>query len=206
MSKGTRRRFLRQTGVGLLATSGAIAAPDAVTPVQIIEALGDTLIPTEEPRYPGYRRLERFHISGYVWNQLRVVDRVTAPNLALFNESPEANTGKTFVELDPAQRATYVEQLFAATESPTVPHKVLLQARERIFSIFYHNFPYQTIDRDEKGTPIASDQLHQIINPKKSDAITGWDIAGYRGPLSWAEEEQRRARFRKIHWHEKEPA
>jgi hypothetical protein len=206
MRRATRRRFLRQTGLGVLATSGvgehASAQPPAVTPLRIVAALGDTLIPTEEPRYPGYKRLEGFSISNSVWNQLRVVDRVTAQNLALFNDSPKETMGKTFLELDQLERAKHLDRLFAETDATTPVHKVLRQARERIFLVFYRNFPYDTIDRDEKGTPIASDKLHQIVNPKKSSVITGWDIAGYRGPLSWEEEEQRRARFKKIHWHE----
>lgn len=209
MKKGTRRRFLRQTGLGILATSGAVEPvalaqpePAAATPLQIVAALADTLIPTEEPQYPGYRRLESFNISTFVWNQLRVVDRVTPQNLASFNEAPKATLGKPFLELDPAGRARHLDQLFSETDGASVPHKVLRQARERIFAVFYRNFPYHTIDRDEKGTPIATDKLHQIINPKKSNIVTGWDIAGYRGPLSWEEEEERRARFKKIHWHE----
>jgi hypothetical protein len=215
VKKGTRRRFLRQTGLGILATSAveqvsaapqaAIAVPASATPLQVVSALGDTLIPTEEPQYPGYRRLESFNISTYVWNQLRVVDRVTPQNLVLFNESSKVAMDKTFLELDSAERARHVDRLFAETDGDTAAHKVLRQARERIFGVFYRNFPYHTIDRDAKGTPIASDKLHQIINPQKTDLITGWNIAGYRGPLSWAEEEDRRARFKKIHWHEGDP-
>lgn len=204
----TRRRFLRQTSLGVLATSGVAqrvtgqAPAKPPTPEQIVAALGDTLIPTEEPQYPGYKRLETFSISAKVWSQLRVVDRVKPAQMAQFNESSKEAMGKSFLELDESGRAKYLEDLLSQPEDSSPAHKVLRQARERIFFVFYRNFPYDTIDRDDKGTPIASDSLHQIINPKKSSVVTGWDIAGYRGPLSWAEEEERRARFKKIHWHE----
>ena len=69
-NKVTRRGFIKQTGSGVL-TASLIAtqlagknlpqyvqsAPD-VNPRDVLAALGDTLIPTEEPDYPGYRRLE----------------------------------------------------------------------------------------------------------------------------------------------------
>jgi hypothetical protein len=32
--------------------------------------------------------------------------------------------------------------------------------------------------------------------------VTGWDIAGFAGPLSWEEEEERRAKYKKINWEE----
>jgi hypothetical protein len=30
--------------------------------------------------------------------------------------------------------------------------------------------------------------------------VTGWDVAGFRGPLTWEEEERRRAYYKKIDW------
>ncbi len=32
--------------------------------------------------------------------------------------------------------------------------------------------------------------------------VTGWDITGYRGPLTWEQEEKQRAQVQKIHWHD----
>ena len=32
--------------------------------------------------------------------------------------------------------------------------------------------------------------------------LTGWDIADYRGPLTWEQEEKQRAEVQKIHWHD----
>jgi len=32
--------------------------------------------------------------------------------------------------------------------------------------------------------------------------VSGWDITGYRGPLTWEQEEKQRAQVQKIHWHD----
>jgi hypothetical protein len=40
---------------------------------------------------------------------------------------------------------------------------------------------------------------HQITNPNTREIVTGWDIAGFKGPLSWEEEEEQRAKFKKVH-------
>jgi hypothetical protein len=59
------------------------------------------------------------------------------------------------------------------------------------------------VSRDAQGLPVSHPgDLHQITNPNKGDLVTAWDIVGYRGPLGWQEEEEKRARAKQTHWHE----
>jgi hypothetical protein len=189
----SRRRFLKAV-VTTAIVSGSVNA----APVDIIAALGDVIIPTDGPEYPGYRRLEAHGISNRVLNQVRFLDHVTPADLALFNESAAKVTGKSFLESDATGRVAYLESLPGSSEGPG---KVLKLARERILTVFYRNFPYDTVERDEHDVPIPN-KPHEIFDYKKGDLVTGWDIAGYRGPLTWEEEEQRRNRFQKILWQE----
>ena len=39
----------------------------------------------------------------------------------------------------------------------------------------------------------------RIVNPNTQQLVTGWDVAGFPGPLSW-DEETRRAKWKKIRW------
>jgi hypothetical protein len=169
----------------------------------VIAALGDTLIPTEEPQYPGYRRLESQQISEHVWNILRRVERVTALDVQAFNSSAQGILGKSFVDLDAAGRNAYLETIAASPDKlAPAARKVFELGRKQIFTAFYRNFPFHTIERDGAGVPVATDAEHQIVQPKKGTEQTGWDVAGFRGSLSWSEEETRRARFMKINWHD----
>jgi hypothetical protein len=191
----SRRGFLK----AVLTTTIAAEAADVARPVDIVAALGDVVIPTDGPEYPGYRRLEAHGISNRVLNQLRFVDHVSPADLALFNESTAKVTGRSFLESDAAGRASYLDTLFADPSADPAVQKVLKLARERILTMFYRNFPYDSIERDDHDVPIPN-KPHEIFDFKKGDLVTGWDIAGYRGPLSWEEEEQRRSRFQKILW------
>lgn len=215
--KKTRRLFLKETAAALTTTISAeklSGAPQAATaapqPREVVAALGDAIIPTDGAQYPGYKRLEAHGISTQVLNGLRRLDRVTPADLTLFNNSAKALLGKSFLELDEAGRASYLESLFGAeTKAATAldpstlesVRKVLKLARDRILTVFYRNFPYDHVDRDENGAPIPN-QPHEIFDLKRAELVTGWDIAGYRGPLSWDEEESRRNRFKKIQWSE----
>ncbi|MBI4463424.1 MAG: GMC family oxidoreductase, partial [Acidobacteria bacterium] len=40
---------------------------------------------------------------------------------------------------------------------------------------------------------------HQITNPNTKQLVTGWDVAGFKGPMEWEEEEQRRAMMKKAY-------
>ena len=80
--------------------------------------------------------------------------------------------------------------------------KVFRFTRIQIFKVYYQNFPENRVTRDEDRIPSRppGDQ-HQIINPNTKELFTGWDAANFPGPLSWEEEEARRAKWMKIHWH-----
>jgi hypothetical protein len=215
--KDTRRQFLKGTVTVLGAAvpienlAAAPAAPAApADPRAIVAALGDTIIPTDGARYPGYKRLEASGISTQVLNTLRHLDRVALPDLALFNTAAQPLFGKTFVELDEAGRASYVDALFTGDSNviaklepatATVLQRVVRLSRDRILNVFYRNFPYDHVDRDENGAPIPN-QPHEIFQIKTGNLVTGWDIAGYRGPLTWEEEEERRNHFKQIRWQE----
>jgi hypothetical protein len=212
--KDTRRQFLKGTvtvlGAAVPIENLAAEPVPAADPRAIVAALGDTIIPTDGARYPGYKRLEASGISTQVLNTLRHLDRVSLPDLTLFNTSAQPLLGKTFVELDEAGRTSYVEALLTADSASnakldqatfTTLKKVTRLARDRILNVFYRNFPYDHVDRDENGFPI-SNQPHEIFQIKTGNLVTGWDIAGYRGPLSWEEEEERRNHFKQIRWQE----
>jgi hypothetical protein len=211
----SRRQFLKETATVLttaVAAETASAAPQAepAKPLDVVAALGDVIIPTDGPSYPGYRRLEEHGISARVLDQLRHLDRVTPADLTLFNESARNFTGKNFLESDASGRGSYLEVLFAGTDGPKTRldaatmkslQRTLKLSRDRILTVFYRNFPYDTVDRDENGFPIPN-RPHEIFDLKKTNLVTGWDVAGHRGPLSWVEEEDRRNRFKKILWSE----
>ena len=75
--------------------------------------------------------------------------------------------------------------------------------RTRVFVIYYQNYPQHMIPRDDEGVPILSpDNEHQITNPNQPGLVTGWDIAGWKGPMTWEKEEERRAHFKKVQWRE----
>lgn len=206
----SRRRFLKQTAT-VLTTQTLAAAPQAATapkPLDVVAALGDAIIPTDGALYPGYKRLEANGISTRVLDQLRRLDRVTPAHLTLLNESARSFTGKTFLESDERGRGSYLETLFLPAESvqstldaATIKslQRTLKLSRDRILTVFYRNFPNDAVDRDENGVPIPN-KPHEIFDLKKINVVTGWDIAGYNGPLSWEEEEARRDRFKKILW------
>ena len=77
--------------------------------------------------------------------------------------------------------------------------KVYRLTRTRVFTVYYSNYPEHVVPRDENDVPILppGDQ-HQITNPNTKRITTGWDIAGYNPQLSWEEEEDRRARAKRL--------
>src|SRR5262249_53678640 len=78
-------------------------------------------------------------------------------------------------------------------------------ARTRILSVYYKNFPEHEAKRNAQGEPILQPgDAHQITNPNSRKIVTGWDIAGYKGPPTWEEEEQLRAEAKKNlpYWYE----
>ena len=245
----SRRWFLKKTSLGSIAVSGVMsrrlwpqsskyADAPAVETNQLVAALGNTIIPTEQD-YPGYRRLQQYGITEEVVQGLRGIRQ---QEFNLFNAvAGELFQGKSFVELGPEGQTEFLEKLVEtfpagsfdeAGSGALTPQdepgpgtgkaqgdgkslvdvlekdvlltvqKVFRLVRTRVFTVFYQNFPEHTVPRDGKKIPVLKpgDQ-HQIINPNTSDLVTGWDVANFPGPLSWSEEQERRARWMKIHWH-----
>ena len=199
----------------------------AVDKKELVAALGDTIIPTDMG-YPGYRRLEQYGISEEVLEGLRGIQQ---EEWNVFNAvTGEFFQGKSFVELQEGERAEFLEivaesfpadtfEVGSASAGKSKPagsltaklskeyvdkmQKVFRLTRVRVFRVFYQNFPEHKIARDQNKIPVLpAGDLHQIINPNTPRLVTGWDVANFPGPLSWEEEEARRAKWMKIHWHE----
>ena len=212
-SKLTRRGFLKVTGLGAGATAvtlggAAGGAAEAAAPdldrAAVVSAIGDTLIPTDAAD-PGYRTLEVYNITAEVLNDLDI----TAEDLDLFNSQTQALfAGKKFVQLDGADQARYFDAVFAGGDTFDKEIRQKLQGtlgriRQRVFQVFYGNYPEHALQRDGNGVPILpSGDAHQITNPNSKGLVTGWDVAGFMGPLTWEEEERRRAVVKKIDWKE----
>jgi len=209
MNKGTSRRlFLKKTALGSAAwvsTAPQIQAQDSADRLQVLAALGDTLIPTEEGK-PGFKSLQPYGITEEVNKSL------TALQDELFVTFNQASAGffqgRTFIKLNEDERARFLRKVISGEEfrDRTLHQKVrrlYRLVRISTFRVFYSNFPEGRIARDIHGIPIPKPgELHQITNPNTPDLVTGWDIAGYRGPLTWEQEEKQRAEVQKIHWHD----
>jgi hypothetical protein len=212
-------------GAALAAPVIDYAAVPAVDRKQLFAAFGDTLIPTATG-YPGYRRLEAHGISEEVMKSLT---GISADDLNVFNAAAREYFDRPFAELNEANRTVYLERIAASfpagmfgvplaapaaseTLNSRLPkeqldkvQRVFRLARTVVFTVFYQNFPENRIRRDADRTPVLSaGDLHQIINPNTAALITGWDVANFPGPLTWDEEEKRRAYWKKTHWHDDE--
>ena len=207
----------------LLATTADLSQAPEVDRKQLVAALADTLIPTADG-YPGYKRLEQYGITDEVLKALTIGQA----DWNLFNAAAgEFFNGKAFLNLAENERAEFLNLIVASLPPGTYgdgPPKISpahagglaskldpaaiekLQGvfritRTRVFTVFYHNFPEDRLKRDKNKLPLlAAGDLHQIVNPNTKGLVTGWDIAGFPGPLSWEEEEERRAKWMKIRW------
>lgn len=209
--KVSRRDFIKTTGLGATATAAVLgttqqasaAALLDVDRAAIVSAIGDTLIPSD-PGDPGYRTLEPYNITAEVLKELDVSDE----DLALFNSQTQALfSGKAFVQLGDTERTSYFDSVFGGTkfekETGQKLQRVVRRVRQRVFQVFYSNYPEHALPRDSKGVPmLPAGDTHQITNPNSGALVTGWDIAGFMGPLTWAEEERRREFVKKIDWKE----
>ncbi|MBI2821904.1 MAG: twin-arginine translocation signal domain-containing protein [Acidobacteria bacterium] len=208
--KVSRRQFLKTTGIGAgaaVATLGGIQPEAAAAPetdhAAVVAAMGDTLIPSE-PGDAGYMTLQPYNITAEVLKGLAVSDQ----DLALFDDRAQGIfPGKRFVQLDASERQAYFDAVFSGErfdkESGAKLQQTLRRVRQRVFEVFYSNYPEHALARDSQGIPVlpAGDK-HQITNPNSKALVTGWDIAGFRGPLTWEEEERRRQLLKKIDWRE----
>jgi len=168
----------------------------------ILFALGDTLIPSA-PNDPGYRDLEWYGITAEVDRRL---DELTDDNLEFFNDSSTALLKNRFTELPAGPRSQYLTRLLESgslkdDSVQTRLQEIFSQVRETIFTVYYQNFPEDHWPRDAHRVPLLRPgDEHQITNPSSTSVVTGWDVAGYAGPLTWEEEERRRKFFKKINW------
>jgi hypothetical protein len=212
--KVSRREFLKRSAAGSvvvtavtpgLTLGGNEAIKPAVDRQAMFAALGDILIPTS-PGDPGYKSLEPYQITVEV---MKGLEAIPDADLEAFDKGCGAFfDDRTFLQLTESQRAEYLRlvidgsQFTDKTRLRTL-QRVYRQTRARVFTVFYQNYPENVIPRDRHGVPILKpgDQ-HQITNPNTKELVTGWDIAGFDGPLTWEEEEARRARVKKFAWNE----
>jgi hypothetical protein len=169
----------------------------------ILFAMGDTLIPSA-PGDPGYRDLEYHGITEEINSRIEISDA----DLDTFNKSSAEGFGNAFAQLQEAQRAEYFNKIIQGGAVKDETRQVKLKEiyahiREIVFTVYYQNFPQDRWPNDSLRVPFAAKgDEHQITNPNTPEVFTGWDRAGYGGPLTWGEEEKRRAYFKKIRWQE----
>jgi choline dehydrogenase-like flavoprotein len=210
-----RREFVKQTVVGTAVLAGASAdalEAAAAGPVdlnkQIVAALGAVFIPSG-PGDPGYQELESHGITEYVMQKLPVTDALDGFNTA----AKQFFDGKSFLDLDEKQREQYLALIVEGNKVTDADQRARLQtfyraARSRILKVYYSNYPANEVKRNAAGEAILKPgDTHQISNPnlfKDKKLVTGWDIAGFKGPLGWEEEEQIRAKAKKTidYWFE----
>ncbi len=208
-NKGTsRRHFLQKTALGSaawVATAPPVQAQDTTDRLQILAALGDTLIPSATGK-PGFKSFQPYGITEEVDKTLKPLQDEL---FVAFNQaSARFFEGRIFVELGEEDRARFLRKVISGEEfrDRTLHqkvHRLFRLVRISVFRVFYSNFPEGRITRDTHGIPIPKPgELHQITNPNTPEQVTGWDIAGYRGPLTWEQEEKQRAEVQKIHWHD----
>ena len=206
-NKGTsRRHFLKKTALGSAVLASTAAPAQAQTDrLQILAALGDTLIPSAAGK-PGFKSFQPYGISEEVNKSLTALPDEL---FATFNQATtEFFKDRIFIELNEDERARFLRKVISGDEftDRTLHQKVrrlYRLVRISVFRVFYSNFPEGKIARDGNGIPIPKPgELHQITNPNTTDLVTGWDIAGYRGPLTREQEEKQRAEVQKIHWHD----
>lgn len=207
----SRREFLVKSGAGSVAITaitpglslGASHASVSALAVRgaIFAALGDTLIPSD-PGDPGYKSLEAYNITDEV---MKGLEPIGDADLEAFNKgSTQFFGGRSFLQLTESQRADYLRLIIDGSKfTDKAQHKTLKkvygQVRARVFAVFYQNYPENIVARDRDGAPLLKPgDAHQITNPNTKEMVTGWDIAGFAGPMTWEEEEARRAKFKKL--------
>jgi choline dehydrogenase-like flavoprotein len=208
----SRREFVKQAAAGAaqLATNGtrsAVAQGGADPNLKIVSALGATFIPSK-PGDPGFAELESHGISA------AVMEKLPAEALVTFNEAAKTFfAGKTFADLDENEREQYLKIIEDGSKLTDPAQKLRLQAfyrgaRSQILTVYYKNFPLDDYTLEANGLPKTQPgDSHQVTNPnvwKDKKLVTGWDVAGYKGQMGWAEETQRRDKAKQIsmHWFE----
>lgn len=113
-------------------------------------------------------------------------------------------SGRTFVQLNAIEREAYLDLIATVGDIANCRHTLVLKkvyqiVRTVVLTVFYKNFP-ERIDSDAEGTPLLYPAAHQIVNPNTRDLITGWDIAGFAGPWTWQQEQERREFMKTVRW------
>src|SRR5262249_28704700 len=149
----TRREFVKQTIAATATMAGssagilkAVAAEPTDTNKQIVLALGSVFIPSKAGD-PGYKELESHGISDYVMQKLPV-ESLDAFN----NAAKQFFAGKSFLDLDEKQREEYLALVVDGSKIADAEQKTRLQtfyrdARTRILSVFYKNYPEHAAKR-----------------------------------------------------------
>lgn len=201
----SRRDFVKKTALGAsglaLISRGAEAAGTGDR-LSVLSALCETIIPSK-PGDPGFKDLEPYGITEEVNKMLRPLrDEL----FAKFNEASKPFfQGRSFLELEEEERAEFLKKVIQGEIRDRAVRNVYRFSRITALKVFYSNFPENKIARDTNGIPIlqpGDGKLHQITVPNTKKLVTGWDIAGYRGPLTWEQEEEMRAKVQKVHWHD----
>lgn len=210
----SRREFVKQTvaGTAILAgaSSGVISAAGAAPmdpQKRVVSALGALYIPSASGD-PGYKELEAHGITEYVLQEFP-----TAEIEGFNSAAQQLFGGKSFLDLDEKQREQYLSQIADGKTISDAELRTKLQAfyraaRTRILKVYYGNYPAHEVKRNTEGEAVLhSGDTHQISNPniwKDKKIVTGWDIAGFKGPLGWEEEEQLRGHAKKTndYWYE----
>jgi hypothetical protein len=212
MAKGqktaSRRNFVQAVALGagglvLNAKPAQAQVASREERLKILAALGETIIPSD-PGDPGFKDLEAHGITEEVNKALRPLKDAA---FMRFNEAAKPFfQGRGFVELNDEERADFLRKVIAGKEiTDAGVRRIYKFARITVLKVFYSNFPENKIPRDAKGIPIlrpGDGELHQITVPNTRNLVTGWDIAGYRGPLTWEQEQRMRADIEKVHWHD----
>ena len=198
----SRRDFIKATTLGaggLLLASGQLhAAADVGDRLTILNALCETIIPSR-PGDPSFKDLEPHGITEEVNKALRPLKDEA---FIRFNDASKPFFGgRTFVALPEDERARFLRMLIKGEEiTDKSVFRVYKYARMTALKVFYSNFPEHRVARDANGIPVGD--AHQITTPNTTQLKTGWDVANYRGPLTWAQEERLRAEAQKVHWHD----
>ena len=207
-NKSSRRHFLKKTALGSVALTSSVEAAQTTQTadrLQVLAALGDTLVPSA-PGKPGFRNMESHGITRETNQGLRALEDEL---FAEFNQAArQFFEGRSFVELGEEERARFLRKVIDGDEfTDKTLHgrvrRVYRLVRIAVFRVFYSNFPDHKIVRNTQGAPVLKPgDLHQITVPDTPNLTTGWDIAGFRGPLTWEQEKQMRDEMRQIHWHD----
>jgi hypothetical protein len=207
----SRREFVKRSVAGSAAiaagSSALLASATPATPAldldkrhQLVAALGDLFVPSA-PGDPGYKDLEQYGITDYVLKNLKLSDDLVQ---AFIDGAKQLFAGKTFLELDGKQREQYLETIVDGDKIADEKQRTQLQtifraSRARILTVYYTNYPENNVKRNDQGEAILKPgDKHQITNPNTKQVVTGWDVAGFKGPMEWEEEEQRRATMKKM--------